>query len=53
MLARYWKKIGIGILIIACIFNIMTKLVNKVSTNLELKETVKYMQEQYKAEKEK
>ena len=36
MLARYWKKIGMLILIIACVFNIMSKLVNKVSLNQEM-----------------
>ena len=33
MLAKYWKKIGLLILIIACVFNVMGKLVNKVSLN--------------------
>ncbi len=36
MLAKYWKKIGLLILIIACIFNVMGKLINKVSLNKEL-----------------
>ena len=36
MLAKYWKKIGMLILIIACVFNIMSKLVNKVSLNEEM-----------------
>ena len=36
MLAKYWKKIGLLILIIACVFNVMGKLVNKVSLNKEL-----------------
>lgn len=47
MLAKYWKKIGIFILIVACIFNVMTKLVKKVSLNTELKESAEYIQEQY------
>ena len=33
MLAKYWKKIGLFILIVACIFNIMNKIVKKVSLN--------------------
>ena len=33
MLAKYWKKIGLFILIVACIFNIMNNLVKKVSLN--------------------
>ena len=53
MLAKYWKKIGIFILIIYCIFNIMMKLVKKVSINTEIDESVKYMQEQQKEEKQK
>lgn len=51
MLAKYWKKIGIFILILACIFNIMTKLVNKVSINTELKESTEYVKQKYKDEK--
>ena len=33
MLARIWKKIGLIILIVACLWNIVFKLVNKVSFN--------------------
>lgn len=31
MLAKSWKKIGLIILIIACLWNIVFKLVNKIS----------------------
>lgn len=31
MLAKIWKKIGLVILIIACLWNIVFKLVNKIS----------------------
>ncbi len=31
MLSKMWKKIGLIILIIACLWNIIFKLVNKVS----------------------
>ena len=31
MLAKIWKKVGLVILIIACLFNVIFKLVNKVS----------------------
>ena len=44
MLARSWKKIGMLILIIACIFNIMNKLINKLSLNTELVDSAEYMQ---------
>ena len=53
MLAKYWKKIGLLILILACLINIMYKLVNKVSLNSELKATAQYMYEQYKHERKK
>ena len=36
MLSKNWKKIGMLILIIACIFNIMGKLVHKLSLNKEM-----------------
>ena len=36
MLAKYWKKIGLLILIIACVFNVMSKLVHKTSLKSEL-----------------
>lgn len=48
MLAKIWKKVGIFILIVACIFNIMLKLVKRISLNAEIKETVSYMIEEYK-----
>lgn len=31
MLAKIWKKIGLIILIIACLWNVVFKLVNKIS----------------------
>lgn len=43
MLKKYWKKIGLIILIIACIFNIMTKLVHKVSLNKEMVKSAQYV----------
>lgn len=42
MLARYWKKIGLFILIVACVFNVMGKIMSKVSFDKELNATVKY-----------
>lgn len=46
MLAKYWKKIGMLILIVACVFNIMGKLVHKLSLNKEMLYSAMYMQEQ-------
>lgn len=51
MLAKYWKKIGMLILIIACIFNIMGKLVNKLSLNKEMLYSAEYMYENNENEK--
>lgn len=50
MLAKSWKKIGMLILIIACIFNIMGKLINKLSLNKEMLYSAEYMHEQEKNE---
>ena len=46
MLAKYWKKIGMLILIIACEFNIMSKLVNKLSLNKEMIYSAEFMYNQ-------
>ena len=46
MLARYWKKIGLFILIVACVFNVMTKLVNKASLKNELKASATYVNQE-------
>ena len=45
MLAKYWKKIGLTILIIACLFNVVYKLVHRVSFFQELQSAVHYMVE--------
>lgn len=52
MLARYWKKICILILIIACLFNVISKLVHRVSLNKEILSSARYMYNEYKYEKE-
>ena len=46
MLSKYWKKIGMLILIIACVFNIMSKLVNKISLNKEMIYSAEFMYNQ-------
>ena len=33
MIAKYWKKIGLIILIIACLFNIVNKIVDEMLVN--------------------
>ena len=52
MLAKYWKKIGMLILIVACVFNIMGKLVNKLSLNKEMLYSAQYMYEQEQNQEE-
>lgn len=51
MLAKYWKKIGIFILIVACIFNIMFKLVRKASLKTELEASATYVNQTHEQEK--
>jgi len=46
MIIKNWKKIGILILIIACIFNVMGKLINKLSLNKEMIYSAEYMYEE-------
>jgi hypothetical protein len=48
MLKKYWKKIGMLILIIACVFNVMNKLVHKLSLNKEMVESAQYIFSQEK-----
>lgn len=43
MLKKYWKRIGMIILIVACVFNIMSKLVNKLSLNKEMIQSAEYI----------
>ena len=50
MLKNNWKRIGMIILIFACVFNIMSKLVNKLSLNKEMLYSAQYMQEQQESE---
>ena len=45
MLAKLWKKIGLLILIVACVFNVMNKLVHKLSLNKEMLYSAEYMSE--------
>ena len=46
MLAKYWKKIGLFILIVACIFNVMNKFVHKMSLEDELEASATYVNQQ-------
>lgn len=48
MIAKYWKKIGLVILIVACLFNITYKIVHKASLKSQLEASAEYMIEQEK-----
>ncbi len=52
MLAKMWKKICITILIVACLFNIVSKLVNRISLKSEILSSAQYMYNEYLYEKE-
>ena len=43
MIAKYWKKIGLLILIVCCLYNVTSKLVKRTSLNQELQQTVQYV----------
>jgi len=48
MIAKYWKKIGLIILVIACLFNIVNKTVKRTPLKEQLIQTVKYVMNQEK-----
>ena len=48
MLGKIWKKIGIIILIIACLWTIVYKLVNKVSFDGAIENTKKQIEQKKK-----
>ena len=50
MLAKYWKKICLIILIIACLFNVVSKLVHRVTFNKEILSSAQYMYDEFKHE---
>ena len=46
MLAKYWKRIGFIILIVACLFNVLIKLINKLSFEKEMVSSAQYVYDQ-------
>ena len=46
MIAKIWKKLLLFILIITCLFNVINKLVNKMSLKRELQSSAQYIDEQ-------
>ena len=53
MIGKIWQKVGLFILIIACLFNIMVKIVTKVSLNKEMSDAAEYVRTIRAAEEEK
>ncbi len=45
MLGKIWKKVLFFVLIVACLFNIINKLVHKASLDEELQASAQYIQE--------
>ena len=43
MIAKYWKKIGLVILIFCCLYNITSKLVKRTPIKQELQQTAQYV----------
>ena len=43
MIAKYWKKIGLIILLICCLFNIVNKIVKRTTLKEQLIQTVQYV----------
>ena len=43
MIARIWQKLGIIILIIACLFNVTIKIIKKISLDEELRRSAEYV----------
>ena len=43
MIAKYWKKIGLIILVIACLFNIVSKIVKRTTLKEQLIQTAEYV----------
>ena len=48
LFAKYWKKIGLIILMIACLFNIVSKIVKRTTLKEQLVETAQYVLNQEK-----
>lgn len=48
MIAKYWKKIGLIVLIICCLFNVVSKIVKKTTLKEQLRQTAQYVLNQEK-----
>lgn len=48
MIAKYWKKIGLIILMIACLFNVVSKIVKRTPLKEQLIQTAQFVLQQGK-----
>ena len=48
MIAKYWRKIGLIILVFACLFNIVSKIVKRTTIKQKLIDTAQYILNQEK-----
>ena len=46
MVAKIWKKLLLFVVLIACLFNVVIKIVNKNSLEQELQASAQYVQKQ-------
>lgn len=53
MIAKIWQKVGLIVLIIACLFNIVTKIVTKITLQQELSDAAEYVRTIEKEEEKK
>lgn len=44
-MANIWKKLGLFILIIVCLFNIITKLTTKLKLSEEISASIQYVKQ--------
>ena len=44
-MAKIWKKLLMAILLIACLFNIVNKIVKKYSLRQEVESSIQYMEQ--------
>ena len=49
-MAKIWKKLLLVILIVACLFNVVSKIVKRYSLKEEMQSSIQYMEEHKKNE---
>ena len=50
IMAKIWKKLLLAILIVACLFNVVSKIVKRYSLKEEMQSSIQYMEEHQKNE---